>query len=124
VSETLKIIVVLVGLAVLTRVDAGVPIEMRKEVDHLFTYIKESKCVIERNGTKHPAVEAVDHIKEKYDYFRDKIKSTEDFIEYSATKSTTSDKPYLVYCEGQRVVPSKEWLLKELTEYRSRNVRP
>ncbi len=109
-----KIIVALCGWAIFIAVNADVPSKMKKEVDHLISYIKESNCVIERNGTKHPATEAVNHINQKYDYFRDKIKNTEDFIEYSATKSTMSDKPYMVYCEGKKAVQSKEWLLKEL----------
>jgi len=120
----LKIIVVFAVWVAFAAVAADVPNDMKKEVDHLFTYMKESNCPLERNGTKHTATEAMDHIKKKYDYFRDKIKSAEDFIEYSATKSTTSDKPYLVYREGQKVIPSKEWLLKELTGCRARNVRP
>jgi hypothetical protein len=54
----------------------------------------------------------------KYDYFRDEIKSTEDFIKYSASKSEISGKPYIAYCEGNEPVDGSTWLMKELKNYR------
>ncbi len=97
---------------------ADVPATQKGEVDHLLQYVELSNCVIDRNGTKHSGKEAVGHIQKKYDYFRDKIKSTEDFIDYSASKSTMSGKPYHVRCGG-KTVTTKEWLLDELRTYRA-----
>ena len=56
-----------------------------------------------------------------YDYFRDRIETTEEFIEYSATKSTTSGKYYIVICEGQPPIRTQEWLLRELDSYRKKH---
>ena len=54
----------------------------------------------------------------KYDYFRDDIKSTEEFIEYSASKSTMSGEYYTVTCPGFETIKTQDWLLAELKKYR------
>ena len=97
---------------------ADVPPEQQPEVRHLIRFVQSSPCVIRRNGKTHSGTEAASHIREKYDYFRSKIKSTEDFIKYSATKSTMSGKYYTVLCEGRKPMRTKDWLLKELKIYR------
>ncbi len=70
-------------------------------------------------GTRHPAAEGVSHIEKKYNYFRDDIESTEDFIKYSATKSTMSGDYYTVSCPGKKTIKTKDWLLSELQRFRS-----
>ena len=97
---------------------ADVPAEQKVEVDYLLDYVANSGCVMNRNGSRHDGEEAVAHISKKYDYFRDDIKSTEDFIEYSATKSTMSGKYYTVECPGAEPVKSQDWLLDALQVYR------
>ena len=98
---------------------ADVPENQVAEVNHLISFVKTSDCVLNRNGTDHPGEKSVAHIQKKYNYFRNKIKSTEDFIDYSATKSTMSGKYYTVTCPGQETVRSQDWLLKELARFRS-----
>jgi len=98
---------------------ADVTQSQRDEVEHLIDFVRDSGCLIERNGVKHSGAEAVEHIRTKYAYFRDTIKTTEDFIDYSASKSTMSGKPYLVYCPGMKEIPAGEWLYKELKAFRS-----
>ena len=97
---------------------ADVPADQLKEVNHLLDYVKDSACTINRNGTDYPANEGVDHIKRKYDYFRSDINSSEDFIEYSATKSTMSGKYYTVSCPGKETMKTRDWLLAELKRFR------
>lgn len=98
---------------------ADVPVEQVKEVSHLLGFVKNSGCIINRNGTDHPASEGVSHIEKKYDYFRDEINSSEEFIEYSATKSTMSGEYYTVSCPGKKIIKTQDWLLKELERFRS-----
>ena len=98
---------------------ADVPENQIAEVNHLINFVKTSDCVLNRNGTDHSGEKSVAHIQKKYNYFRKKIKSTEDFIEYSATKSTMSGKYYTVTCPSQKAVRSQDWLLKELERFRS-----
>ena len=92
------------------------------EVNHLINYVKNSNCVLNRNGTEHLAENSAEHIKRKYNYFKNKIKSTEDFIKYSATKSTMSGEYYTVVCPGQEELKTRNWLLNELELFRSNNI--
>ena len=48
------------------------------------------------------------------------IKSTEEFIELSATKSTMSGNYYTVKCVGKETITTQYWLLEELKRYRNK----
>ncbi|MBT8120028.1 MAG: DUF5329 domain-containing protein [Gammaproteobacteria bacterium] len=98
---------------------ADVPANQVIEVSHLLAFVKESGCIINRNGTDHPAVKGISHIEKKYDYFRDDIQSTEEFIEYSATKSTMSGDYYMVSCPGKETIRTQDWLMAELKRFRT-----
>ena len=113
--------VVLVSLYIFTAnsVLADVSGEQVKEVNHLLNFIKNSHCIIHRNGSDHPADKGVDHIKSKYDHFRDDIQNTEDFIKHSATKSTMSGNFYTVTCPDAVTIKTQDWLLIELQRYRT-----
>ena len=111
-------------------VNADVSAEQLKEVHHLLAFVKNSNCIINRNGTDYPADKGLSHIEKKYDYFRDDIENTEDFIELSATKSTMSGDYYMVRCPEKETIKTKDWLLTELKKYRlkyerrSQNIDP
>lgn len=91
----------------------------KDEINHLLSFVKDTNCTYERNGKKHSGPEAVEHIQKKYDYFVEDILTTEDFIQYAATKSKMSGEYYLVHCPLQPTVKSKDWLMKELVNYRN-----
>ena len=95
-----------------------VPPVQKPEVEHLISYLANTNCVMIRNGKKHDGEEAAKHVRRKYDHFRDDIGSTEEFIQYSATKSLLSSKLYQVQCPGEPAVNSRDWLLAELDSYR------
>lgn len=90
------------------------------EITHLLNFVEYSDCIYNRNGTKHSGPEARAHIQKKYNYYIDDIKSTEDFIEYSATKSLISGNKYEIYCPNKATQYSQDWLLEELTIYRAK----
>ncbi len=92
----------------------------RDEVRHLLDFVRDSGCAMERNGKRYSGEDAYTHIRKKYHYFRDEIQSSEDFIEYSATKSTLSGKYYLVFCDSDPPMRSKDWLVDELNAFRGR----
>ena len=119
-KETMKGIFLLVIMAVMLTgtAQADVPPKQKHEVAHLLQFVKNSPCRVNRNGSLHQGEDAAAHILKKYDYFRDKIKTTEQFIEYSATKSTMSRKYYTVRCNGAEEIRTKDWLLRELEAYR------
>ena len=89
------------------------------EIDHLLNYIKNTKCLYERNGDQHSGVDAHKHISKKYEYFKDDIQTAEDFIRLSATQSTVSGRKYHIICPDKKRVESGKWLLEELDRYRS-----
>jgi len=100
---------------------AEAPKEQIIEIEHLLNFVKNSPCTFNRNGSKHPGKKSVGHIQRKYDYFKDDIKTSEDFIKYSATKSTMSGKYYTVSCPENTTIKAKDWLLNELELFRKRN---
>lgn len=108
----------LIGVLSSSSINADVPNSQKNEVAHLLTFVKDSGCTLTRNGSSHTAIEGVSHIENKYDYFRDDIQSTEDFIDLSATKSTMSGKYYTVTCPGKETIKTQDWLLTELKRYR------
>ncbi len=89
-------------------------------IAHLVEYVKTTKCQYIRNGDSHDGPMAAKHIKSKYDYFKDKISSAENFIRLSATKSTISGSKYYIKCAGSEKVESANWLLHELHSYRNK----
>lgn len=97
---------------------ADVPPSGKPEVEYLLGLVKTSECKFERNGNLYDGLDAYEHIEKKYEHFRDKITSTETFIEYAATKSMISGKYYLIICPGAEPENTGDWLLKELRKYR------
>ena len=97
---------------------ADVPDDQVVEVEHLLAHVESSGCTFIRNGDQHAAADSVSHILKKYDYYRDDIENTEDFIRYSATKSVLSGMYYTVSCPGQATMRTQDWLMLELRYYR------
>ncbi|UTV99002.1 MULTISPECIES: DUF5329 domain-containing protein [Marinomonas] len=104
---------------IMTILTTSVFASTQDEINHLLEYVEKTNCQYERNGSMYNGKEAFDHIQRKYDYYQDKIKSAEDFIDYSASKSAISGKQYLIHCEGNKVVKSSDWLAAELKRFRA-----
>ena len=92
--------------------------ELSAAIDYLLTFVAETDCTFIRNGKPHTAKEAVVHMQRKYEHFRDEIKTPEDFIRLSASKSLISGKPYMVKTKTGQVLKSETWLLEALETYR------
>jgi len=86
----------------------------------LIAYVKDSDVVFERNFRSYNAVEAAEHIENKYQHFRDEIGTPEKFIELCATRSLMTGKLYLVVTEQGEQIPAGEWLNSVLKAYRLR----
>lgn len=97
---------------------ADVPSAQADEVAHLISYLETSGCRMVRNGRSYTGRKGADHVRRKYDYFRDEISSTEEFVLYAATRSSVSGRDYEVQCPGSSPRSSKDWLLEELAAYR------
>ncbi len=90
------------------------------EIEYLIDAIGDSNCVFIRNGKRHTAVEAEDHIRMKYKRGRRYAATAEQFIERLASSSSMSRKPYMMDCPGEQIVPSGDWLAAQLSAYRDR----
>jgi len=90
---------------------------MGLEIEHLLQYIDASDCSFIRNGKSYDSIDAGAHIRKKYAHIKKRIKTTEDFIKYAATKSSLSGRPYQIICNGEKMVTA-EWLDRELNRFR------
>ena len=90
-----------------------------EEISALLLFIEQSKCTFIRNGKHYDSLEAREHIEKKYAYYKERINTTEDFILYSATKSSLTGEPYRVICKGVNMITS-DWLKAELSQLGTR----
>ena len=86
--------------------------QMQVEIDHLIKYIQSLDYKFIRNGKAPSSEEAIEHILQKYDHFEDKIKTTEDFIDFCASKIILSKKPHKIGCPDKELVESKYLFLR------------
>jgi len=88
------------------------------EIDHLLAAIGKSECIFIRNGTRHSAQKAEEHLRMKYKRGRRYATSAETFIEKLASKSSITRKLYVMECPGAAAEPAGEWLTRRLEEFR------
>lgn len=96
------------------------PANVQVEINFLLGYVEGSEaCQFNRNGSWHDSKAAQEHLRTKYKYLaaRNRINTTEDFIEMAASKSSLSGKPYTVKCD-RITMTSNQWLRDELTRFR------
>ncbi len=93
--------------------------DLEETITHLLEYVRTADVVFIRNGKEHSAENATKHIEKKYNHYKKKIETPEDFIERSATKSMMSGKLYQIRLKDGTIITSKDWLLAELERYRN-----
>ncbi|MGD8344451.1 MAG: DUF5329 domain-containing protein [Desulfobacterales bacterium] len=113
----LAIVILLVCLLALPAVAGDA--NLQAEMDHLMQSIQNSNCAFIRNGKTHSSDEAMEHILNKYEHFKDRIQTSEDFIDYCASKSLMSNKPYQIKCPDQDIVESRLWFQEALKRFRN-----
>lgn len=93
---------------------------LKKEINQLLIKLENSDCKFNRNGDWYTSKEAKEHLEKKLAYILQKgeIKNTEQFIEYAASKSSMTGKPYLVQCPDLPAIESQQWLLEQLKQLR------
>jgi hypothetical protein len=118
-SRTL--IALIFGLALMTEAHSSSPPAVLTEINYLLGYIKGSGCEFYRNGSWYDSTRAQAHLRYKYEALaaRNRITTTEDFIEKAATKSSLSGKPYQIRCGRSGVVTSNLWLRDALSRFRT-----
>jgi hypothetical protein len=90
-----------------------------EEIESLLLFIEQSECTFVRNSNHYDALKAREHIEKKYEYYKERITTAEDFIRYSATKSSITGEPYRVICHGENIITS-DWLKAELAQLGTR----
>ena len=88
------------------------------EVEHLIGSIEVSECSFIRNGKRHDAKAAADHLRMKYRRGKKYARTAEQFIGRLASKSSMSGKPYFIDCPGQERQKSGTWLSDRLAAHR------
>jgi hypothetical protein len=89
-------------------------------IQYLIDYVAKSDATFIRNGVNHTPAKAVEHIKAKNARFKNEIKTPEDFIRLSASKSLLTGKPYLVRTPDGKEMHLDVWLTDALREYRAK----
>ncbi len=112
----LFIALVLLG-ATAERISAQESLE--NSINYLLDYVAKSNVTFVRNGQPHTPQEAVNHIKAKYEHFKNEIKTPEDFIRLSASKSLLTGQPYLVRTADGKETQLDSWLTAALNAHRS-----
>jgi len=111
-------VLILVILLFLLPVSARADDEVPAEIDYLLTSVGNSGCTFIRNGERHDSRSAEDHLRMKYRRGKRYATSSEAFIKRLASSSSLSRKLYYIECEGEEMIPSGDWLLERLDEYR------
>jgi hypothetical protein len=89
-----------------------------ESIKFLLDYVAKSDATFIRNGQKHTPQEAANHIKAKYEHFKKEIKTPEDFIRLSASKSLLTGQPYLVRPADGKEMHLDAWLTEALKKHR------
>ena len=87
-------------------------------IAYLLDFVAKSDCTFIRNGQPYTGKQASAHMKSKYQYFKDEIKTPEDFIRLAATKSLQTGQLYMVKTKEGEESRCNEWIKKVLNECR------
>ena len=90
---------------------------MDAEIDHLLESVGGSDCVFVRNGDEHGAVAAKAHLQMKRRKGRRYYKSTYEFIDRIASRSSWSGKEYRIRCDEEEKT-AKAWFVARLERFR------
>lgn len=93
--------------------------EVPAEIEYLLRSVGSSGCAFIRNGKRYDPRKAEDHLRMKYRRGKRYAATSEKFIERLASASSMSKKLYYIECEDEEMMPSGDWLLKRLGEYRT-----
>jgi histidinol phosphatase-like PHP family hydrolase len=116
----MKVILLVMGLlsSAMTVAEPAEPYQL--EVEQLITALAQSGCDFERNGSRHSAADAADHMRLKLRRGGKYVTSSETFIARLASKSSWTGKAYMIYCPATKPLPSADWLRRRLAEIRAK----
>lgn len=116
----IRIIVMCISIICLMGSKGLADLNTDQEINFLLQQVEISPCLFIRNNKIYSGEKALEHINKKYNYFnkKGKIKTAEDFVEFSASKSLLTGHEYLVQCPDEPEVKCADWMLDKLLQYR------
>ena len=90
----------------------------QQEINYLIQAVADSGCDFERNGSRHDAHEAADHLRLKYRRGKKYADSAEHFIDRLASESSFTGKPYRIVCSDSESYLANNWLHEKLKLFR------
>ena len=90
---------------------------LEETISYLIEYVGKADATFLRNGQSYTPEEAAKHIRSKYEHFRNEIKTPEDFIRLSASKSLLTGKPYIVRLRSGEEMRLDSWLADALKRH-------
>jgi hypothetical protein len=88
-------------------------------IQYVLAEVAKSDMTFIRNGDPHTGKEAAKHMRAKYDHFKKKIKTVDDFIAHAGTKSLISGEVYMVKTKDGKEMRSDEWLRSLAASYKA-----
>lgn len=113
------VLALLLSLSLPNTATAEPPLFAQQEIDHLLRYVENSGCEFQRNGSWYDSQRALSHLRSKYAFLRNSVRTSEDFIDIAASSSSLTGQPYRVRCGSGSAVLSAQWLQDELLRFRS-----
>ena len=117
-------LIVLVALLGICTQSAIAEEDLTSTIKYLLAYVKNADVVFIRNNREHTADDAAAHMREKYEHFKDQIRTPEDFIRLAGTKSLMTGKAYQVRMKDGKTMLTQKWLEDALEKYRTEGGRP
>ena len=117
----------LVGVFVLLTICSAVPVRAAESLEQTIAFflhrIETADATFIRNGQAHTPQEAVAHVRAKYEHFKAQIRTPEDFIRLTATKSLLTGQPYLERTRAGKEMPLSAWLSNALREHQENEAK-
>ena len=92
----------------------------KAEIAGLMDALAKSGCQFQRNGDWHDAKQARAHLQRKYDYLlkKNRVDTSEQFIQRAASQSSLSGRAYRVKCAGKEQ-DAAAWFGEQLQRLRT-----
>lgn len=85
-----------------------------EKIKRLLFIIEKSNITFIRNGVEYDSNEAASHLRSKWEQSNGQITTLKSFIDDIASKSSMSQKTYLVKLKNGTIIPANQWYLERL----------
>lgn len=93
-----------------------------QKISHLIAYIEKSNATFIRNGSEYTAKDAAKHLRMKREKAGKKVKTAKEFIDFIASKSSTTGEAYQIRFSNGTQMPVRDVLYYELKKIESGKV--